>query len=72
MVIVEMDFPGLQNKEASADSSDEDSSEEEEDEEEDSGDEEKTSDEVDENFRKQLMNVLQAGNALVGDARPAR
>ncbi|XP_019366863.1 PREDICTED: myb-binding protein 1A [Gavialis gangeticus] len=55
------------NKAASADSSDEDSSEEEEDEEEDSGDEEKTSDEVDENFRKQLMNVLQAGNALGGD-----
>ncbi|KAM8797342.1 myb-binding protein 1A [Eudromia elegans] len=48
--------------EGSGDSSDEDGSEEEN----DSGDEDKN-EEVDENFRSQLMNVLQAGNALGGD-----
>ncbi|XP_053864584.1 myb-binding protein 1A [Malaclemys terrapin pileata] len=52
------------NKEESADSSDDDSSEE--DGEEDSEDE-NNNEGVDENFRNQLMNVLQAGNALGGD-----
>ncbi|KAM6338178.1 LOW QUALITY PROTEIN: myb-binding protein 1A [Alca torda] len=50
------------DKEGSEDSSDEDDSEEEN----DSGDEEKN-EEVDDDFRSQLMNVLQAGNALGGD-----
>uniref|UniRef100_A0A8B9QJM8 MYB binding protein 1a n=1 Tax=Apteryx owenii TaxID=8824 RepID=A0A8B9QJM8_APTOW len=48
--------------ERSGDSSDEGGSEEEN----DSGDEDKN-EEVDEDFRSQLMNVLQAGNALGGD-----
>ncbi|NWS76149.1 MBB1A protein, partial [Crotophaga sulcirostris] len=48
------------DEEGSEDSSDEDDTEEEN----DSGDEEKN-EEVDDNFRSQLMNVLQAGNALV-------
>uniref|UniRef100_A0A8C3J0T9 MYB binding protein 1a n=1 Tax=Chrysemys picta bellii TaxID=8478 RepID=A0A8C3J0T9_CHRPI len=52
------------NEEESADSSDDDSSEE--DGEEDSEDE-NNNEGVDENFRNQLMNVLQAGNALGGD-----
>ncbi|XP_071431277.1 myb-binding protein 1A isoform X2 [Pithys albifrons albifrons] len=46
------------DEEGSDDSSDEDDT--------DSGDEE-TSEEVDDDFRSQLMNVLQAGNALGGD-----
>ncbi|NXN38906.1 MBB1A protein, partial [Rhinoptilus africanus] len=50
------------DKEGSEDSSDEDDSEDEN----DSGDEEKN-EEVDDDFRSQLMNVLQAGNALVRD-----
>uniref|UniRef100_K7G9Q1 MYB binding protein 1a n=1 Tax=Pelodiscus sinensis TaxID=13735 RepID=K7G9Q1_PELSI len=52
------------DEEESADSSDDNSSAE--DGEEDSEDENNT-DDVDENFRNQLMNVLQAGNALGGD-----
>ncbi|XP_051491676.1 myb-binding protein 1A isoform X1 [Apus apus] len=49
-------------EEGSEDSSDEGDSEEEN----DSGDEDKN-EEVDEDFRSQLMNVLQAGNAVGGD-----
>ncbi|XP_010189976.1 PREDICTED: myb-binding protein 1A, partial [Mesitornis unicolor] len=49
-------------EEESEDSSDEDDTEEEN----DSGDEEEN-EEVDDDFRSQLMNVLQAGNALGGD-----
>uniref|UniRef100_A0A8C0GUR4 MYB binding protein 1a n=1 Tax=Chelonoidis abingdonii TaxID=106734 RepID=A0A8C0GUR4_CHEAB len=54
----------IDNEEESADSSDDDSSEE--DGKEDSEDE-NNNEGVDENFRNQLMNVLQAGNALGGD-----
>ncbi|XP_009274727.1 PREDICTED: myb-binding protein 1A [Aptenodytes forsteri] len=50
------------DEEGSEDSSDEGNTEEED----DSGDEEKN-EEVDDDFRSQLMNVLQAGNALGGD-----
>ncbi|XP_009708664.1 PREDICTED: myb-binding protein 1A, partial [Cariama cristata] len=50
------------DEEGSEDSSDEGDTEEEN----DSGDEEKN-EEVDDDFRSQLMNVLQAGNALGGD-----
>ncbi|KFP21103.1 Myb-binding protein 1A-like, partial [Egretta garzetta] len=50
------------DEEGSEDSSDEGDTEEEN----DSGDEEKN-EEVDDDFRSQLMNVLQAGNALVRD-----
>uniref|UniRef100_A0A8C0F9D5 MYB binding protein 1a n=1 Tax=Bubo bubo TaxID=30461 RepID=A0A8C0F9D5_BUBBB len=50
------------DEEGSEDSSDEGDTEEEN----DSGDDEKN-EEVDEDFRSQLMNVLQAGNALGGD-----
>nr|XP_009935501.1 PREDICTED: myb-binding protein 1A [Opisthocomus hoazin] len=50
------------DEEGSKDSSDEDDTEEES----DSGDEEKNG-EVDDDFRSQLMNVLQAGNALGGE-----
>ncbi|XP_074869516.1 myb-binding protein 1A [Carettochelys insculpta] len=54
------------NEEESRDSEDEDDDSSEEDGEEDS-EEENNKEDVDENFRKQLMNVLQAGNVLGGD-----